>query len=87
MVVYPCLNAIHLSLILVFFPNVYHSACVWPTALKLVCITNFDTLFLIMGLIFLVDEIQFMLISSHHICIVYRPYAKSVLIFIVHKHE
>ena len=43
--------------------------CVWPTALKLSCITNFDMLFLVMGFISLVDEIQFMLISSCHICI------------------
>ena len=48
--------------------NVYHSACVWNTALKLGCITKLNTLFLVMGLISLVDEIQFMLISSH-ICI------------------
>ena len=39
------------------FSNVYHSACVWPTALKLGCITNFDMLFLVMGFISLVDEI------------------------------
>ena len=51
------------------FSNVYHFACVWPTALKLGCITNFDTLFLVMGFISLVDEIQSMLISSRHICI------------------
>ena len=50
------------------FSNVYHFACVWHTALKLRCI-NFDMLFLVMGFLFLVDEIQFMLISSHHICI------------------
>ena len=42
---------------------------VWPTALKLGCITNLDMLFLVMGFISLVDEIQFMLISSRHICI------------------
>ena len=54
------------------FSNVYHSMCVWPTALKLGCITNFDMLFLVMGFISLVDEIQFMLISSHHICMRYR---------------
>ena len=46
------------------FSNVYHFACVWPTALKLDCITNFDMLFLVMEFISLVDEIQFMLISS-----------------------
>ena len=51
------------------FSNVCHSACVWPTALKFGCITNFDTLFLVMGFISLVDEIQFVLISSRHICI------------------
>ena len=38
-------------------------------ALKPGCVTNLDMLFLVMGLISLVDEIQFMLISSHHICI------------------
>ena len=43
---------------------VYHFACVWPTALKRGCSTNFDMLFLVMGLISLVDEIQF---SSRHI--------------------
>ena len=37
------------------------------SALKLGC--TFDTLFLMMGFIYLVDKIQFMLISSHHICI------------------
>ena len=42
---------------------------VWHTALKPGCVTNFDMLFLVMGFISLVDEIQFMLISSHHICI------------------
>ena len=35
------------------------------------CLTNFDMLFLVMGFISLVDEIQFMLIRSRHICI--RP--------------
>ena len=62
------LTTIHLSLIFGFF-NVYHFACVWPTALKLGCTSNFDTLFLVMGFISLVDEIEFMLISSRHICI------------------
>ena len=51
------------------FSNVYHSACVWPTALKRGCVTNFDKLFLEVGFISLVDEIKFMLISSRHICI------------------
>ena len=51
------------------FSNVCHSACVWPTAQKLDCVTNFDMLFLVMGFISLVDEIQFMLISNRHICI------------------
>ena len=39
---------------------------VWPTALKLGCIINFDTLFLLMGFFSLVDEIQFMVISNRH---------------------
>ena len=59
----------YICFLFVLFLNVYHSACVWPTALKLGCITNFDMLFLVMGFISLVDEIQFMLISSRHICI------------------
>ena len=42
---------------------------VWPTALKLGRVINLDTLFLVMGFLSLVDEIQFMLISSRHICI------------------
>ena len=58
----------HTFLLFSGFSNVYHSACVWPTALKLGCITNFDMLFLMMGFI-LVGEIQFMLISIRHICI------------------
>ena len=49
------------------FSNVCHSAAFWPTALKLGCIANFDMLSLVMGLISLVNEIQFMLISGHHI--------------------
>ena len=56
-------------LLLLGFSNVCHFPCVWPTALKLGCITNFDVLFLVIRLISLVDEIQFMLISSCHICI------------------
>ena len=61
-------TAIHLFLFS-GFSNVCHSACVWPTALKLGSVTNFDTLFLVIGFISLVDEIQFMLISSRHICL------------------
>ena len=39
--------------------HVCHSVCVWPTALKLGCITNFDMLlvFLVMGFVSLVDDI------------------------------
>ena len=48
------------------FSNVCHSACVWPTALKRDCITNFDMLFHVMGFISLVDANNF---SSRHICI------------------
>ena len=62
------LTAIH-CLLFSGFSNAYNSACVWPTALKLGCITNFNMLFLVMGFVSLVDEIQFMLISSRHICI------------------
>ena len=49
------------------FSNVCHFACVWSIALKLGCITNFDRLFLVMGFISSVNEIQFMQISSRHI--------------------
>ena len=64
-------TSLHVYICLLFsgFSNVYHSACVWPKALKLGCVTNLDTLFLMMGFISLVDEIQLMLISSGHICI------------------
>ena len=51
------------------FFYIYHFARVWPTALKLGCVTNLDMLFLVMWFISLLDEIQFMLISSRHICI------------------
>ena len=49
--------------------SVYHFACIWPTAMKLGCIINFDMLFLVMGFISLLDEIQYMLISSRHVYI------------------
>ena len=49
------------------FSNVYHSTCVSPTVPELGCISNFDMLFLVMEFISLVDEIQFMLISSCYI--------------------
>ena len=62
------LTIIHLSLIFWVF-QVSTISRVLLTALKLGCITNFDMLFLVMGFISLVDEIQFMLISSRHICI------------------
>ena len=51
---------------MMFYGNVL---LVWPTALKLRYITNCGMLFLVMGFISLVDDIQFMLISRHHICI------------------
>ena len=62
------LTTMYIGLLFSGFSNVYHFACVWPTALKPDCVTNFDMLFLVMGFISLVDEIQFMLISSRHIC-------------------
>ena len=58
----------YICLLFSWFSNVYHFACVWPTPLKLGCITNFDMLFLVMRFISLVDEIQFMLTRSRHIC-------------------
>ena len=58
---------------------------VWPTALKLGCISNFNMRFLLMGLISLVDEIQFMLISSHHICIL-KVYTFELLRWVQHLH-
>ena len=57
------------ALLLSGVSNAYHSVCVWPTALKLGCVTNFDMLFLVTWFISLVDELKFMLISSRHICI------------------
>ena len=56
----------YICLLFSSFSNVCHSACVWPTALKLGCIANFDMLFLVMGFISFVDEITFMLISNRH---------------------
>ena len=66
---YPQARLPYICLLFSGFSNVDHSTCVWPTALKLGCITNFDTLFLVMGFISVVDKIQFMLISRHYICI------------------
>ena len=57
--------------------NVCHSVAFWPTALKLGCITNL-TCSLVMGFISLVNEIQFMLISSCHIL------NRSIVLTIVH---
>ena len=47
----------------------YFQVYVFGTRGKRGCTTNFDILFLVMGFISLVDEMQFMLISSCHICI------------------
>ena len=35
----------YICLLFSVFSNIYHFACVWPTALKLGCLTNFDMLF------------------------------------------
>ena len=60
------LTPLHFSYFIFFLSsNVCHSVCVWPTALKLSCITNFDMLLLMIGFISLVDEIQFMVSSGH----------------------
>ena len=68
----------YICLLFSSFSIVSYSVCVWPTALYLSRITNFDILFLVMGFICFVGEIQFMLISSHHICI--RAISRGVLI-------
>ena len=47
--------------------RVFQMSAFWPAALKFDCISNFDMLSLVMGLISLVNEIQFMLISCRHI--------------------
>ena len=47
----------HLALIFRFFKCLPLPPCVWPAALKLGCVTNFDMLSLMMGLISLVNEI------------------------------
>ena len=70
----------YICLLFPSFSNVSHSACVWPTALKLGSRTNFDMLFLVMGFISLVDEIQFMLISSCHICIRYNTWILTLFL-------
>ena len=70
--------SLHLSLIFSSFSNVCHCMCVWPTALKLDCITIFGMLFLVMRFTSLVDKIQFMLIISRHICI-YKFYCFSAI--------
>ena len=51
------LSYIDLSLIFGVFKCLPFHLSVWPTALKLGSITNFDILFLVMGFISLVDEI------------------------------
>ena len=57
MVIHPSLTAMHICLLFSGFAAIL---CVWPTALKLGCITDFDMLFLIMGFISLVDEMKCM---------------------------
>ena len=47
-----------LTLLFLGFSNVFHFVCVWPTALKLGCITNFDMLFLVMWFISLVVYVE-----------------------------
>ena len=49
------------------FSNAYHSACVWPIALKNGCVTNVKMLFLVVGAC-LIDE-KFMQISCRHFCL------------------
>ena len=52
----PCLLRIYLNEYL-SFSNVFHVMCVWPTALKLVSITNFNMLFLVTGSVRFVKKI------------------------------
>ena len=47
----------YICLLFSWFSNVCHSVYVWPTALQLGCITNFDMLFLVMRIISLIEEI------------------------------
>ena len=48
------------------FSNVCHFVCVWPTALKLGCITNFNMDFLVIMEFMLFFKMKFVLISSHY---------------------
>ena len=57
---------LYICLLFLGFLNVYHNPCVWPTALKLGCVTNLDTLSRDKVLWFM--KFNFMLISSRHIC-------------------
>ena len=61
------LTALYICLLLSSFSSVYHSVCVWPTALKLGCLINlWHALSCYTGS--LVDEIHFIIISSY-LCI------------------
>ena len=51
----------------------------WPTVLKLSCVTNFHKLSLVVGFTSLVDETQFILISSCHFC------RRSICTIVVHQ--
>ena len=55
------------------FSNVCHSTCIWPTAVAVFLILTRS--FIVNGFISLVDKIQIMLISSHHICIYLKVYS------------
>ena len=65
---------LHLCLLFLWFSNVCHSVCFWPTALKPGCITNFDMPFLMMVCICLANEIKFMLISIRHYIVCACPH-------------
>ena len=50
------------------FSNAYHSACVWPIALKNGCVTNVKMLFLVVGAC-LIDESLCKLAAAIFACV------------------
>ena len=53
------------------FSNAYHSACVWPIALKIGCVTNVKMLFLVVGAC-LIDESLCKLAAAIFACVCVR---------------
>ena len=67
----------HLSLIFGFFKCLSFRVCLANSSETFGCVTDLDTLFLVMGFIYLDDEIQFLRISSCYICIRSVPRRKE----------